>query len=144
MKRKKFYIFMIRWFDDSIVELKEKYLNFYDSTNRSTIRRFDRRYKRKKIIFLWFDDSTIRSSIWKKKILYFHDLIIRSMIRRFDRLFDDLIDDSTIRSMIRRFDRWFDDSIVFLKVKIIQNLFWSIRRFNHRIDFWKCIAHRCI
>ncbi len=62
---------MIRRIDDSIVDLKEKKLYFHDSM----IRRFDRRFERKKFYFF--------------------------MIRRFD----DSIDDSTIRSTIRRFDR---------------------------------------
>ena len=99
--------FIILWFDESIVDLKEKYFYFYDSPNRSTIRRFDQRFKRKKFIFSWFDDSTIRSSIWRKNIFIF-------MIRRFDRRFDDSINDLKEKnlyfhdSMIRRFDRRFE------------------------------------
>jgi hypothetical protein len=102
-------------------------LNFYDSTNRSTIWRFDRRYKRKKLYFYdsmirWFefrfkknkklifmirridrrfDDSIV---VIKEKKLYFYD----SMIRRFDRRFERK---KIYIFMIRWFDRWFDDSI---------------------------------
>ena len=147
---------MIRWFDDSIVDLKEKKLYFHDSMIRSTIRST---IWKKKFIFSWFDDSTIRSSIWKKKIIFswFDDSIDDSTIRStiwkkkiyffMIRWFDDSIVDLKEKIFIftiRRIDRRFDDSIDVIKVKIFQNLFWSIRRFNHRIDFWILIVHRWI
>jgi hypothetical protein len=115
---------------------KEKKINFYDSTNRSTIRRFDRRYKRKK---LYFYDSNV---VIKEKKLYFYDSMIRWFDRRYKRkkIIFLWFDDSMIRSsnwkkniwifMIRRIDRRFEDSIDNLNEKNLYFINSTIRWFD--------------